>query len=228
MRLNLDKVPHPIHCYYPASGKKYFDRLRYGTAYHENITVIEHPIEKPGIVDEDTNFRIYADFLDHGVENLGWRITEHDKLRFDKAKLDALKLRGPIVKQLEQTGSVHHEGKDIFLDDVSSVVPGASIAVVIDTRPCDQAIQLAKNARLLLTEATYLNEEKHLALAHKHLTSTEAAEIAKEAEAQMLVLTHFSARYLDPLIFEEEARKIFPKTFAAHDLQRFSFMDHRP
>ena len=31
MRLNLDKVTHPIHCYYPASGKVYFDRLRYGT-----------------------------------------------------------------------------------------------------------------------------------------------------------------------------------------------------
>ncbi len=28
MRLNLDKVQHPIHCYYPASGKVYFDRLR--------------------------------------------------------------------------------------------------------------------------------------------------------------------------------------------------------
>ena len=44
MRLNLDKVTHPIHCYYPASGKKYFDRLRYGTIYHEMINVVEHPV----------------------------------------------------------------------------------------------------------------------------------------------------------------------------------------
>src|SRR5579863_10406342 len=58
MRLNLDKVTHPIHCYYPASGKTYFDRLRYGTAYHEIITVIEHPVSKAGLVDEDENFRI--------------------------------------------------------------------------------------------------------------------------------------------------------------------------
>ena len=27
MRLNLDRVSHPIHCYYPASGEVYFDRL---------------------------------------------------------------------------------------------------------------------------------------------------------------------------------------------------------
>ena len=46
MRLNLDKVTHPIHCYYPASGKKYFDRLRYGTIYHETIQVIEHPVSR--------------------------------------------------------------------------------------------------------------------------------------------------------------------------------------
>ncbi len=48
MRLNLDKVTHPIHCYYPASGKKYFDRLRYCCIYRENIHVVEHPGQKSG------------------------------------------------------------------------------------------------------------------------------------------------------------------------------------
>src|ERR1700733_8862003 len=67
MRLNLDKVAHPIHCYYPASGKKYFDRLRYGTIYHETIEVIEHPVSAPGLVDDDGRFRIEAVFLEHGV-----------------------------------------------------------------------------------------------------------------------------------------------------------------
>ncbi len=79
MRLNLDKVTHPIHCYYPASGKKFFDRLRYGTIYHETIQVIEHPVSNPGIVDEDENFCIEALFLEHGVDNLACRITERDR-----------------------------------------------------------------------------------------------------------------------------------------------------
>jgi ribonuclease Z len=70
MRLNLDHVTHPIHCYYPASGKKYFDRLRYGTIYHDTLTVIEHPVEKEGIVDQDENFIIEAAFLKHGVDNI--------------------------------------------------------------------------------------------------------------------------------------------------------------
>src|SRR5580692_5301773 len=67
MRLNLDKVTHPIHCYYPAGGKTYFDRLRYCCAYHENINVIEHPVFEEGVVHEDEKFRIEAKFLKHGI-----------------------------------------------------------------------------------------------------------------------------------------------------------------
>lgn len=82
MRLNLDKVTHPIHCYYPASGKKYFDRLRFGTIYHETINVVEHPIDKEGIVEDFGNFRIEALYLNHLVDTLGWRITEPDTIKF--------------------------------------------------------------------------------------------------------------------------------------------------
>src|ERR1700681_755253 len=74
MRLNLDKVSHPIHCYYPASGQIYFERLRYGTIYHQTIQIVEHPVFKEGIVHEDETFRIEARFLQHGVDTLGWRV----------------------------------------------------------------------------------------------------------------------------------------------------------
>jgi ribonuclease Z len=69
LRLNLDKVTHPIHCYYPASGKKFFDRLRYSCIYRENITVIEHPVKADGLVEDDGKFRIEAAFLDHGASH---------------------------------------------------------------------------------------------------------------------------------------------------------------
>ncbi len=83
MRLNLDKVKHEIHCYYPASGKTYFDRLRYATIYRENITIVEHPVGKDGVVEEGDNFTITAAFLDHGVETVAWRITEPSRRKYD-------------------------------------------------------------------------------------------------------------------------------------------------
>ncbi len=221
MRLNLDKVTHPIHCYYPASGKKYFHRLRYGTIYHETIHVVEHPVSEAGVVHDDGTFRIEATFLEHGVDNIAWRVIEADRRKFDRAALEASGIRGPLVRTLETQGSLTLEGKTISLEEVSHVQKGDSFAIVIDTRPCQNAIDIARGARLLLCESTYLEAEKELAKGHHHLTVREAATIAKEASVQQLVLTHYSARYRDLEPFLEEARPIFPNTDVAEDLKVF-------
>lgn len=224
MRLNLDKVQHPIHCYYPASGKVYFDRLRYGTIYRENITVIEHPITEAGIVHQDENFTIEAEFLNHGVDIFGYRITEPDTIKFDKEKLKKLGIHGPIMQTLLKEKRLVHEGKEVLLEDVSWVRKGDSFAIVMDTRPCKGAVRIAKNATMLLCESTYLDEDKELAKSHNHLTAKDAALIAKEADVKELILTHFSARYLDLKPFEKEAREIFPNAHVAEDLRRFEFL----
>lgn len=223
MRLNLDKVTHPIHCYYPASGKRYFDRLRYGTIYHELINVIEHPVSKPGVVHDDGKFLIEAIELDHGVDNLGWRITEPDTRKFDRTKLIANGVQGPLVRELEEKGFVIVGEREVKIDDVSNIRKGDSVAVVIDTRYCQNAIDIAKNARVLICESTYLEEHRDLAHKHFHLTAREAATIAKLAGAHELILTHYSARYQNLRPFEEEARAVFPNTHAADDLLTFPF-----
>lgn len=223
MRLNLDKVTHPIHCYYPASGKKYFDRLRYGTIYHETIHVIEHPVSEAGVVHDDGNFKIEAAFLQHGVDNLGWRITEPDTLKFDQQKLDAYHIKGAKVKELKEKGKLSIEGHEISLEDVTWVRHGDSVAVVIDTRHCQAALDLAKDAKLLICESTYMEEHKELAYEHYHLTSKQAAGIAKSAGAKKLILTHFSARYQNLREMEAEAKSVFPNTVMAEDLKMIPF-----
>jgi ribonuclease Z len=223
MRLNLDKVTHPIHCYYPASGQVYFERLCYGTIYHQTIQIIPHPVKAEGIVQEDENFRIEARFLEHGVDNLGWRITEKDKRKFDKAKLDAAGVKGPNVRLLEEKGEILIDGRKVRIDDVSWMQSGDVLAVAIDTLPCPQVIDLAKGAKLFLCESTYLESHRDLAEKNHHLTAKQAAEIAKAAGAQMLVLTHFSARYQDAEVFAREARPIFPNVHVAEDFKIFPF-----
>jgi len=223
LRLNLDKVQHPIHCYYPASGKKFFDRLRYCCSYRENIQVIEHPVKTEGLVEEDGKFRIEAAFLEHGVDNIGWRITEPDTVKFEREKLKHFGLDGPIVRELEKQGWVDFNGRKIKLEEVSHIRPGDAFAYVVDTRPCKAALQIAKGAKLFLCEATYLDEEREMAAEYFHMTAKQSAELAKQAEVQTLILTHFSARYRDTSVLGEEARAIFPNTFVAEDLKRFPF-----
>ena len=223
MRLNLDKVTHPIHCYYPANGKKYFDRLRYCCIYRESIHVVEHPVRQAGVVEEDGKFRIEADFLDHGVENIGWRITERDSIKFHKDELKKFGIDGPDVKCLEKEGSLEIGGRRVSLEEVSHIRKGDAFAYIVDTRPCPAAASLANGAKMLLCESTYLDEERAMAHEYHHMTAKQAAEIARDAGVQTLILTHFSARYRDPSELEAEARKIFPNSFAAEDLKRFSF-----
>lgn len=223
MRLNLDKVPHPVHCYYPASGQVYFERLRYGTIYHQTIKIIEHPIYQEGIVDETDSFSIEARFLDHGVDNLGWRIAEKETRKFDREKLEQSGVRGPLVRRLEQEGKVQIGDKWVSLDQVSWIHPGDVLALTIDTRPCQAAIDLARGATVLICESTYLEEHAQLAKEHHHLTAAQAARIAKEAGVKQLILTHFSARYRDLEDFAREAREIFPHTLIAEDLKVFSW-----
>ena len=223
MRLNLDKVKHPIHCYYPASGKKYFDRLRYGTIYHETINVVEHPVSKAGFVEDTGKFKIEAAFLKHGVDNIGWRITEHDRRKFYPEKLKALGIEGLLVRQLEKQGELNIKGHKVTLDEVTWIRKGDAIAVVSDTLPCQAAIEIARGAKILLCESTYLEDHRELAKQHYHLTAKQAATIAKEAGVEMLILTHFSARYPNIHDFEIEAREIFPNTLGAEDFKTFSF-----
>ncbi len=221
MRLNLDKVKHPIHCYYPASGKSYFDRLRYGTIYHETIQVIEHPVSKEGLVHDDGKLRIEARFLEHGVDNIGWRVIEADKRKFDKEKLREKKVSGPLVREIEAKGKVTIDGNTVTLDEVSRIKKGDVFALVIDTSYCKAAIEVAKNAKVLLCESTYTEKHRELAEEYQHMTASQAAQVAKEAHVQQLILTHFSARYQDLNEFLEEARPIFPNTEIAEDFKVF-------
>ena len=55
------------------------------------------------------------------------------------------------------------------------------------------------------------------------MTARQAAEVARDASAQRLLLTHFSQRYRDIEPFLEEAKAVFPASEVARDLGRYPF-----
>lgn len=221
-RLSLDDVPHPIHVYFPASGRKYFDRLRYASIYRERATVVPHPIDDPKQSIDLPSFRLTVAPLDHGVPTLGYRIDEPDGRRMLPDELEKRGVRGPAIGQLARQGSIDVDGDTVRLEDVSVPKPGQSVAFVMDTRPCPGALALAKDVDLLVIESTYLHEDVKLAHDHMHMTAVQAATIGRDAGARRVVLTHFSQRYpsLDP--FVEEAAAIHPDVVAVVDGQRVS------
>ncbi|RDJ93879.1 hypothetical protein B4Q13_18865, partial [Lacticaseibacillus rhamnosus] len=72
---------------------------------------------------------------------------------------------------------------------------GRKIVITGDTRPSASTSAIARDADLLIHEATFGDEEADRAAETGHSTAREAATIARDAAVRRLALTHFSARY---------------------------------
>ncbi|GAA1354164.1 ribonuclease Z [Streptomyces beijiangensis] len=202
-RINLDQVPHPVTAHYPASGRHFFERLRYSTAYRESVQLVQAPVDgEGGVLAETPSYRLEARRLSHPVESYGYRLVEPDGRRMLPEKLAEAGIRGPDVGLLQREGAVG----DITLEQVSEVRRGQRFAFVMDTRLCDGVFALAEGCDLLVIESTFLDEDVRLAKDHGHLTAGQAARVARDAGVRHLVLTHFSQRYSDPEEFERQAR----------------------
>lgn len=201
-RINLDRVPHPVTAHYPASGRRFFDRLRYATAYRETVELAEEPVAADGVLARTPSYALEARKLSHPVESYGYRLVEPDGRRMLPERLAAHGIAGPDVGRLQRDGELN----GVTLDDVSEVRRGQRFAFVMDTRLCDGVHALAEGCDLLVIESTFLDEDVRLAADHGHLTAGQAARAAAEAGVRHLVLTHFSQRYSDPAEFERQAR----------------------
>ncbi|MFF4468012.1 ribonuclease Z [Streptomyces sp. NPDC001599] len=201
-RINLDRVPHEITAHYPRSGQRFFERLRYATAYRETVALTEAPVAADGPLAVTPAYTLDARRLSHPVESYGYRLTEPDGRRMLPERLAAHGIKGPDVGRIQREGSLN----GVALDEVSEVRPGQRFAFVMDTRLCAGVHALAEGADLLVIESTFLDEDEALATDHGHLTAGQAARVARDAGVRHLVLTHFSQRYPDPEEFERQAR----------------------
>ncbi|MFJ4647984.1 ribonuclease Z [Streptomyces bobili] len=201
-RVNLDKVPHPVTAHFPRSGQRFFDRLRYATAYRETVGITEVPVDGDGPLAVTPSYTLDARRLSHPVESYGYRLTEPDGRRMLPDRLAARGVRGPDVGRIQREGSVG----GVSLEEVSEVRRGQRFAFVMDTRLCDGVGELAEGCDMLVIESTFLDEDEQLAVDHGHLTAGQAARVARDAGVRHLVLTHFSQRYSEPDEFERQAR----------------------
>jgi ribonuclease Z len=157
----------------------------------------------------------------HGGRSLGYAVVEHDRLgRFDAAKARDMRIpEGPLWGKLHRGEAVEVDGRTVRAEElVGPPRPGRKVVYTGDTRPCAATRDAASRADLLIHEATFAADEHDRAMATGHSTARDAAEVATQAGALRLVLTHFSPRYADdPRLLEREARAVFPGVEAAHD-----------
>jgi len=174
----------------------------------------------PGDVLERDGYRLATFGVAHGVTAVGWSLIEMTRPgRFDVDGADALGVpNGP------QRGALQR-GEAITLDDGRTIAPeqvlgeqrpGRKIVITGDTAPSDEVVEAAWGADVLVTEATFSEEERDRAAETRHQTAAQAAEAARRANVTLLALTHLSNRYFGGEI-AREAREIFPDTVVPRD-----------
>jgi ribonuclease Z len=193
--------------------------INLGTTFESTVYGIE-----PGIVFQEENLTVRAFEVDHRGFALGFEIVwERPTGPFLPERAKELGVpEGPFWSQLADGEQVTlDDGKTIDYSEVTGTPPPPlKIVYSGDTRPCDSLREAAKDANILISEAMYTNEHADLAEERGHSTARGAAELAKEAGVQLLVLTHYSPRYFEGETIIEEAKSIFPNTVLARDLMR--------
>jgi ribonuclease Z len=175
---------------------------------------------KPGWVLRDGDLRIKAARAVHSVEAFSYLIQEDDRPGvFHPERAKALGVpEGELWSSLQKGRTITVGGKKVHPTEVTGPPrPGRRIGYSGDTRPSHGLARFFSGCDLLIFDSTFKGSDHERAVERKHSTCIEAAEMAKEAGARRLALTHFSARYTSSSSLVREARRVFPDTVAARD-----------
>lgn len=217
--------PSRIDVYGPPKLEDYLKACGRYSQTHFSYPVKVHTVQ-PGVVFEDDEFIVSCAPLTHRVPAFGYRVAEKDKPgRFDVERAIALGIPpGPLYGKLKR-GEVLTlpDGRIINGADLcGDTQVGRKFVYCTDTIFCENAVELAKDADVLVHEATFAHQDAELAYQRLHSTSTMAAQVALAAQVNQLIMTHFSPRYapgnaiqLEDLL--TEAKAIFPNTIMAYD-----------
>lgn len=156
----------------------------------------------------------------HTVPGLSYVLEEKARPgRFSLEKARALGVpEGPLYSQLQEGHEVSVRGRTVRPTEVLGPPRrGRKIVYTGDTMPHDVLVEMARNADVLIHDATSDAALEEKANRYGHSSSRQAAEVAKEAGVELLVLTHLSPRYEDPTTILEDAKKVFENVRVAED-----------
>ena len=178
------------------------------------------PEENQDLIFENDKLTIKAIPLKHRTTAFGYLFREKKKLlNVLKEQIEAYGLGIADLVKVKR-------GED-FVSDSGAVIPNSqltlppfhqrSYAYLSDTQFNPMLAEKVKGVDLLFHEATFSGKDKKLAAQTQHSTAAEAATLAKLAGVKKLLIGHFSSRYKEPLLLENEAREVFENSTGVND-----------
>lgn len=158
--------------------------------------------------------------VDHARPAVGYKVHEHDRPgHFDENAARALGVTpGPEFGVLQRGGEVTvADGSAVRPDQVlGETRRGRKLVYTGDTAPCNNTVEAAASADVLVHESSFGDDEEARAAETRHSTARQAAEVAREADVKLLCLTHVSGRYFGKEL-RGQAREVFANTELPRD-----------
>lgn len=216
----------PLYIYGPDRLKDYIDSNRRLLDMYINYE-IRFVKTEPGIILETDEYTVEAVPLLHTKPCMGFVMREKDRPgEFSVENANALGVPcGPMWGMLQK-------GMDVELDDGTVVHPdqvlgkprkGVGFGYITDCMYMGHIAQHVKDVDLLLCEGMFTRDLSQDAFEKKHMTSTQAAMIARDAGVGKMGLIHYSPRYNDRELqqLKDEACEVFENTVLCRD--RYTF-----
>ncbi len=222
--MNLEKRKSELTIFAPEANRFVQGILNLGYfGLRFPVKAVDVPFEGRSVnkVYETKLYEILSTPVLHTVPSVAFAFKEKDVWRIDESKLKKLGLKkGKWLKELKENGEAFYNGRKIRIEEVANLQKGLKVVYSGDTKPCDNIVELAKDADLLIHDATFLEEDEDFQKYHSSVK--DAAKIAKKANVKKLILTHISRRYrnedVERLI--KEAKEVFENVEVAYDLMR--------
>jgi len=165
---------------------------------------------------ESDDFYIKSFPLKHSVPCWGFVFREKPLLRkINREFIENKKIPSEQIVKIKQGSDFVDSDGVTYLNSQITIAPRKSLsyAYCSDTAYDESITKHIKDVTLLYHEATFDNSMETVASEKLHSTASQAAQIAKNSNSLKLLLGHFSARFKDPKVLLDEARKVFPNTF---------------
>ena len=208
---------NPLTIYAPKELKEIIDLTHQHSdthlGYPLHFVFTQHKNKQ--LIFEDDKVEVYSIPLKHRIPTTGFLFIEKPLPRnIDKYKLEKLNVSFAEIHKLKQGFDAEDNfGKIIKNADLTNDPPKPrSYAFCSDTKFFTELVEDIKGVDLLYHESTFLEDKIDRAKDTFHSTASQAAEIAKQAQVNQLIIGHFSARYWNIDDFLVEAKTIFQNT----------------
>lgn len=217
-----------LHIYGPKGLKEIITLQMKLSQSWTNYSLFFHELnsKESELIYEDDKVEVYTIPLIHRIYTNGFLFKEKEGER----KLDMNAVLNEDIdvayyRKLKQGFDVKDNNGNLITNSTVTKAPkpALSYAFCSDTAYNEAMLPIIKDVTVLYHESTFVEKNAELAPKTKHSTAKEAASIAKQANAQTLILGHYSTRYNDITVFKEEAETIFTPVLLAEDGKCFSF-----